>query len=518
MCSFAGAGCAGTETLKNLVLPGVGAFTIIDGESVTEADCASIFFVRRGDVGHPRAAVAAELLMELNPDVRGSHRVAKVADLLETEPDLVRPYTLVVAAGLEPLTVQRVAELCWASSTPLVVCRALGLLGSVRLQLRHHEIVESKPEAQYWDLRLAEPFAELRDLLAGYEGMAEMSDVDHAHVPFLVILAKLTAEWKAAHDGQVPRTREEKDEFRALVAAAERKIPGKPRDMNFEEAENHAFRAWADPRDLPWEAQAALDKALGADAGANGEFMRMLRAAALFMREENAGLPPLPGTIPDMHADTARYVALQRAYAARAAAEAGQVARRYAAALGRALTEAEDAKVRALCKHLRDVKLLSTTSLMEETERPQLGDFASALLEADDDFQKRQTPALWYLALRAADRFFLKRLRWPGTGAANSLGGLSQGTAAEDADMVMREMATLITESGVDPACFEPVFSRAYATEIVRFGGAELHPVAALVGGVASQEAVKIITRQYTPIDHTYLFNGVACVAATLNP
>ena len=47
----------------------------------------------------------------------------------------------------------------------------------------------------------------------------------------------------------------------------------------------------------------------------------MLSAAASFAREENGGKPPLAGPIPDMHADTFRFVALQQAYAAQAKAD-----------------------------------------------------------------------------------------------------------------------------------------------------------------------------------------------------
>ena len=91
-----GAGPAGTETLKNLVLPGVGRFTVVDDATVSEADAGNNFFVRGEDVGRPRAAATAELLEELNPDARGAHRVAAPAELLATEPGFVDAFTLVV--------------------------------------------------------------------------------------------------------------------------------------------------------------------------------------------------------------------------------------------------------------------------------------------------------------------------------------------------------------------------------------------------------------------------------------
>ena len=37
--------------------------------------------------------------------------------------------------------------------------------------------------------------------------------------------------------------------------------------------------------------------------------------------------------------------------------------------------------------------------------------------------------------------------------------------------------------------------------------------IAAVVGGVASQEAVKLITGQYVPFDDTYVYNGIASTA-----
>ncbi len=43
----------------------------------------------------------------------------------------------------------------------------------------------------------------------------------------------------------------------------------------------------------------------------------------------------------------------------------------------------------------------------------------------------------------------------------------------------------------------------------VRYGACELHNIAAFMGGVASQEVIKIITKQYVPVFHTLVFNGI---------
>ncbi len=45
--------------------------------------------------------------------------------------------------------------------------------------------------------------------------------------------------------------------------------------------------------------------------------------------------------------------------------------------------------------------------------------------------------------------------------------------------------------------------------ELCRYGGSELHSIAAFVGGYCAQEAIKLITHQYVPIDNTLIYNGI---------
>lgn len=47
------------------------------------------------------------------------------------------------------------------------------------------------------------------------------------------------------------------------------------------------------------------------------------------------------------------------------------------------------------------------------------------------------------------------------------------------------------------------------AQEVSRAAGGELHNTSALLGGMAAQEMIKIITKQYVPIDNTCIFDGI---------
>lgn len=72
-----GPGVVGVETLKNLVLPGIGNFTIQDSAIVAQEDLGINFFLEEQHLGGFRAEHTCNLLGELNPDVQG-HFVTEV--------------------------------------------------------------------------------------------------------------------------------------------------------------------------------------------------------------------------------------------------------------------------------------------------------------------------------------------------------------------------------------------------------------------------------------------------------
>lgn len=78
-----------------------------------------------------------------------------------------------------------------------------------------------------------------------------------------------------------------------------------------------------------------------------------------------------------------------------------------------------------------------------------------------------------------------------------------------DTDSLWLELQGLWKELAVEEQV-EVTVKKEHAAELVRYGASELHNVAAIVGGVASQEIVKIITRQFVPLNNTFIFNGIA--------
>ncbi|KAG5188200.1 NEDD8 activating enzyme E1 subunit 1 [Tribonema minus] len=494
------AGPTGTETLKNLVLPGVGRFTIMDAAKVQERDLGNNFFVTEEHLGRPRAEVTCELLLELNPDVNGDFRVADVASVIEEEPQYFSTFNLVIATQLAAGPLAKLAEICWDSHTPLLVCRSYGLICYVRTQLRDHCIVESKPESDQSELRIAAPWPELEAHCSAVD-LAKLDSKEHSHTPYVVLMFQAIAAWKAQHGGQLPASFEEKRKFQQTIKDMARDFDN---EINFQEASEHYYKAYTLPC-VPEEIQALLAEAQAHDlTPQSSSFRVLLRALADFVAQEGGGLLPLPGDIPDMTSDTDSFVALQALYKAKAARDAAALAThaaRHLAALGRPASTIAPDDVALFAKNAHCLLSVTTSALKQELAADASSSAAEGVAEAMEDPAElpAQTPICWYLALRAADRFQAKRGRWPGETAA---------TIALDNQAVWAELQALVKELGVGKG----PLGLAHAREVVRAGASEVHCVASVVGGIASQEAVKVVTRQYAPLDNTAVYNGVAGV------
>jgi amyloid beta precursor protein binding protein 1 len=44
-----------------------------------------------------------------------------------------------------------------------------------------------------------------------------------------------------------------------------------------------------------------------------------------------------------------------------------------------------------------------------------------------------------------------------------------------------------------------------YIHEMGRYGGSGLHAIASIIGGCAAQEAIKLITKQYVPVNKLFI-------------
>lgn len=90
------------------------------------------------------------------------------------------------------------------------------MIGSIRIQVPEHTVVETHPEHPLPDLRLDKPFAALSALVDAIN-IGNMGLKDHAHIPYVVLLYKALQEYKNKHPGCHPTSRAEKDELKKIL-------------------------------------------------------------------------------------------------------------------------------------------------------------------------------------------------------------------------------------------------------------------------------------------------------------
>eukprot|EP00741_Cyanophora_paradoxa_P004415 tig00000802_g4285.t1 len=489
-------GATGSEILKNLVLPGIGSFTIIDGGKVEGKDLGSNFFVDAKSVGQSRAKCVTELLKELNEYVQGSYIEEDPVRLIAENPSIFDGFTFVIATQLPEAPLLALATHLYPRNIPLLAARSYGMLGYIRLVVPEHRVVESRPEVVIEDLRVTSPFPGLVEYAKRFD-LAGLDSRQHSHVPYIVILMKLLDKWKAEHEGKLPSNRKEKDAFKAAVQAAARSS----HEENFHEAAKAANKH-LNPYSIPSEVRKVLEdecaRTLTKDSPA---FWILADAVREFVANEGEGRLPLMGSLPDMTATTESYIELQRVFQEKAAKDVAAVQARLQATLSRLgrpadTVSAEEAK--AFCRNAPYIRLLRYRSLEAEHALP-AGSFDQLGLYTDLPGHNGHL----YVLLRAVDRFYTQHGRYPGQ---------LEGDLESETGLFRSALNATAARLGVPPSSTLDD----YALETVRFGASELHCVAAVLGGIASQEAIKVVTRQFTPMNNTLLYNGVTGGATVL--
>lgn len=598
-----GSSSCGTESLKNLVLPGVGAFLIVDdvvydnadvnfgeivcGDSSVDGKFGSPscnFFAAPANNCPTKAAMACGLLSELNPDVSGFHCTVSSLEEMDhrsfleklkaTPPQNGSASTssiLVMSADQPSPVLLPLSHACHALSLPLVNVRSYGLLGYVRIQTPspYHVVKDAKRTNKLVDLRLSGKEGVFEGLNKVYDSIGKLEDMtdskEHSHVPYVIILLQALEKWKETKN-KAPSTYEEKEEFRRLIKSMAKDYDN---ELNFQEGYDQAHLAWVDAT-VSEEGKMVLDRcseeeffgsAIESDMdtgdGSNGKSVNMavlqfqLMALALkrFLKE-NDDRPPLEGTIPDMTSDTKTFVALQEAYRQQAEMDRSKITQHISDILEQCKSKFNGCRVNVempseedittFCKNAKEIRILETRPLYAEyqcqdpsspivTALSKYLNFDSSSLPNFDTLQSdsredllcstmdpyetdlMQTPLLWFIALRACDAFYDRHGHYPGK---------HDQTLALEADVseVYKLMGEVVGNMGLKECDFivESLLSekgKDVAREVVRYDEAEIHTIAAVVGGVASQEAVKLITGQYVPVDDTYMYNGIASTA-----
>ncbi|GAY56783.1 hypothetical protein CUMW_174480 [Citrus unshiu] len=503
-------GPTGSETLKNLVLGGIGSITVIDGSKVEVGDLGNNFMLDESCVGESKAKSVCAFLQELNDAVKAKFIEEYPEALIEMNPPFFSQFTLVVATQLGEEKMIKLDRICREANVMLIFARSYGLTGFVRISVKEHTVVESKPDHFLDDLRLNNPWPELRKFAETFD-LNVPDPVAHKHTPYVVILIKMSEEWTNSHGGSLPSTREEKREFKELLKSKMVAID----EDNYKEAIEASFKVFAPPG-----IKLALSKvlqsadssffpfiiAIGSDlqqiindssaelSSTSSDFWVMVAALKEFIATEGGGEAPLEGSIPDMTSSTEHYVNLQKIYQAKAEADClaiEQQVRNNLKKLGREPESISKATIKSFCRNARKLKVCRYRLLEDEFSNPSVPDIQKYL--TDEDYSVAMG---FYILLRAVDRFAANYNNYPGE---------FDGPMDEDISRLKTTAVSVLNDLG----CNGSTLTEDLINEMCRFGAAELHAVAAFIGGVASQEVIKLITKQFVPMCGTFIFNGI---------
>jgi amyloid beta precursor protein binding protein 1 len=208
------------------------------------------------------------------------------------------------------------------------------------------------------------------------------------------------------------------------------------------------------------------------------------------------------------------YISLQNIYKAKARADLAEVTshiRSLEETLNRPnpITTAE---IEAFCKNAPFVKLILGKQLHIPREPGRLdctAEYADSVLRSLDMEDSLMPLYLSYLALDyhidtegpltiipptdvTALESQQRKLKWSMTQYTETLIEKLRkvGTVEMDAESAQERISEVIME-------------------LARAGGSELHNISAFTGGMVAQEVIKVVTKQYVPVDNTCLFDGV---------
>ncbi|PWY91715.1 hypothetical protein BO94DRAFT_544439 [Aspergillus sclerotioniger CBS 115572] len=492
-------GVVGVETLKNLVLPGIGGFTIVDPALVTEPDLGVNFFLEEKSLGKSRAEETCRLLRELNPDVDGSFYTKPIAELLR-DPEFLTQYKLVLISGpVKRSSLEVLRKAAKDLDIPVLYTRSVGFYSIFSLQLpAAFPIVETHPDPESTqDLRLLNPWPELAAAGAGISNLDSLDDHQHGHVPYVLLLLHHLELWKKAHDGQVPSNYKEKSEFREMVRSSARTSNPEGGEENYDEAVAAVLKS-LNPFTLRSSIREIFEMEECRRPSPDSADFWVIAAAVREFHQRHSVLP-LPGSLPDMKAQSSDYVSLQNIYKSKARKdieEVTEIVRSVEVQLGSRPIQVSDKDIEVFCKNAAHIKVVHGRDI------PLVNGEAYTLEAIRNNLSVPDSLIPIFIAFQILD---------------NIVTDIQDGERSEEAlddeiawESAIKHVLGMLKSEG--PSAIEEEDARERilqaARELRRTQGGELHNISSLTGGLVAQEALKVITRQYVPLDNTCIFDG----------
>ncbi|WBW75166.1 NEDD8 activating enzyme E1-type Uba5 [Schizosaccharomyces osmophilus] len=479
------ANTVGCEALKNTILPGIREFTVIDKSLVDLKRDGSNFFVQYDQEGQSRALCTSTLLQQLNPSAEMNYLEVEPEELIEKDIEFFSRFAIVFASKLKSEALLRLEAFLRSKGIPLIYYNSIGFAGIIRISLPEYTTVQSQPEVPL-DLRIRTPWFDLMDHVRSLN-ISQMDVTTRNELTYIELLIHYMLQFERLHH----RKPENSDDRRILQDMIRKDIHGQAPE-NYEEALSSYWRILQEYK-IPSNVMEVLqDEKSQHLSECSTDFWILCHSLKCFYEER--GTLPLLGTIPDMHSNTQRYLTIKQLYNEKYLTDFGALklfVQRALKSQKRPVDDIPDIVIKRFCKNVLNIKVLRYRSIQEEFETPN---------NLDSFLSEENSLLPWYFAFRISEQLFSCH---------------PHASLEKESPIVNSELDNLFEKYSLKQEYKEKVLE--CIEELSRASGYEVHPVSSLVGGIAAQEAIKILTKHYLPVNHTCIFNGVHSKTETFN-
>lgn len=406
---------------------------------------------------------------------------------------------MLISGPIKRSSLDSVRDAASEAGIPVVYTHCVGFYSTFSLQLpAEFPIVETHPDPETTqDLRLLNPWPELKAAASRISHLDSLDDHQHGHVPYILLLLHYLVKWKDTHNGNLPSNYKEKSEFRDTVRANARTNNPEGGEENFDEAVAAVLKS-LNPFILRSSIREIFDmeESTSPKPGCT-QFWVIAAAVKEFYLKYNE--LPLPGSLPDMKAQSADYISLQNIYKSKARRDVEEVTatvRQLEAQLGNRHNPIPGKDIGIFCKNANHLKLVRGRQI------PSLDGDAHTIKTVRNSLRMSESLIPIFLACEILDAIVTEIQEGKRDESALDDDATWNGHIGTTVDVLTRE----------DPAAVDDEMRQRImdaTQELRRTEGGELHNVSALAGGLVAQEVLKVLTRQYVPLDNTCVFDGV---------
>lgn len=230
------------------------------------------------------------------------------------------------------------------------------------------------------------------------------------------------------------------------------------------------------------------------------DFWVIVAGIRRFVEEEGNGRLPLSPELPDMHSTTDQYLSLQSLYRVKFEEDVSSVCNHVSTILnsvGRDENSISRKDISLVCLNSRTLRVVRTKPLLDVKSLYASDEIKNALSN-----EGMSNAASLFVILNTIDSFHEENNRFPG----------ATGADVEEDAAVLKGLLATVADVSTAMAVNDDMIH-----EMVRFGGSELHSVASIMGAMASQEVIKLLTSQCVPLSGTLIYDGMNCHTLVLN-